>query len=102
MFKSFKSTMPDKTRERILLEARELEAKGERDAANRLRNTIPVYPKLANELKKIVGVQMLNEDQAQVQNNVKQRKATQKNSQDKLAIGYLLPLKNISIKISIL
>lgn len=55
----FVSTMSIEDRKRIMNEARILEEKGDSEGAASLRKNIPIDPKLANELKKIVGFKML-------------------------------------------
>ena len=57
--RTFVSTMPLEEMERIMGEADALEACGDKKGAQRLRLTVPLNPKVANEFKRILGLQAL-------------------------------------------
>jgi len=59
--KDFVSTMSDEEKDRIMDEADVLDERGEKEAANRLRNTIPMNPILADGMKKVGGIQKLKD-----------------------------------------
>lgn len=57
----FVSTMPINEQKRIMDEADVQEQLGDIETAEKLRLQIPLQPKLANEFKKILGLQALTE-----------------------------------------
>ena len=59
--KDFVSTMSDEEKNRIINEADLLEERGEKEAAHRLMNTIPMNPILADGMKKVGGIQRLRD-----------------------------------------
>lgn len=59
--KDFVSTMSDEEKSRIIDEADLLEERGEKEAAHRLMNTIPMNPILADGMKKVGGIQRLRD-----------------------------------------
>ena len=59
--KDFVSTMSNEEKSRIIDEADLLEERGEKEAANRLMNTIPMNPILADGMKKVGGIQRLRD-----------------------------------------
>ena len=59
--KDFVSTMSDEDKDKIMDEADALDERGEKEAANCLRNTIPMNPILADGMKKVVGIHKLKD-----------------------------------------
>ena len=59
--KDFVSTMSNEEKSRIIDEADLLEERGEKEAAHRLMNTIPMNPILADGMKRTLGIQKMKD-----------------------------------------